>query len=59
MLKPKRQEGEIAIVLIRGKPGAILGLDDGIFVRSTSPLRSKRDIYVVSERACKLFRPMP
>lgn len=59
LLKPKRQEGEIAIVLVRGKPGAILGLDEGIFVRSTSPLRSKRDIYVMSERACKLFRPMP
>ena len=49
----------IVQVLIRGKPSAILGLDEGIFVRSTSPLRSKRDIYVMSERACKLFRPMP
>lgn len=57
LIKPKRQNDEIAVVLIRGKPGAIQGLDEGIFVRSVSPLRTKRDVYVMSERACKLFQP--
>lgn len=54
LIKPLVEKSKIQIVLISGKPGAINGLDEGIFVSSRG---EKRDncIYVMSETAFKLF----
>lgn len=54
-IKPKRKNDEIVIVLIKGKPGIITGLDEGIFISSRNKLKTKNDIYVMSESAFKLF----
>ncbi len=56
-VKPFHESDEIVIVLIKGKPGAILGLDDNGFVSSRGTQRTKNDIYVMSDAAFKLFNP--
>lgn len=55
LVKPVREKGEIAIVLIKGKPNCICGLDENGFVSSRSALKKDTDIYVMSEAAFKLF----
>ncbi len=58
LLKPERKPDEIAVVVIKGKPGTITGLDEGIWVSAKNgKLRSKNDIFVMSEAAFKLFEP--
>lgn len=57
LIKPKREEDEIVIVLIKGKPAVITGLDDNGFVSSRGTLKSKHDIFVMSDAAFKLFTP--
>ena len=58
LLKPRREDGEITLVVIKGKPGIITGLDEGIFVSAKKGrLNSKSDIFVMSEAAFKLFSP--
>ena len=54
--KPKRQGAEIVVVLIKGKPSVIVGLDENGFVSSRSALSSPHDIYVMSEAALKNFK---
>ena len=54
-IKPAFQEGKTAIVIIKGKPGVITGLDEGIFVSSRGTPKSKNCVYVMSEGAFKLF----
>ena len=56
LFKPTRARDEIVAVVIKGKPGTIAGLDEGIWVSAKNGvLRSKRDIFVMSEAAFKLF----
>ena len=56
LIKPKRRSDEIVIVLIKGKPGNITGLDNGIFVSAArGGLKKKTGIYVMSESAFKQF----
>ena len=55
LIKPKSSEGNRAIVIIRGKPATITGLDEGIVVSSRCEAKNKEDIYVMSETAFKLF----
>ena len=55
LIKPKRDRDEIVIVLIKGKPGVITGLDEGHFVSAHGEVRSEDDIYVMSEAAFKVF----
>ena len=55
LIKPIREKGEIAIVLISGKP-SFRGLDEGIFVSSRCKLHTEKDVYVMSETAFKLFK---
>ncbi len=57
LIKPKRETGSIVIVLIKGKPSAISGLDEGIFVSSRGTRRRDGDVYVMSEAAFKVFVP--
>ncbi len=58
LVKPKRESDEIAIVVIKGKPGAIIGLDEGIWVSAKNGiLQSQNDIFVMSEAAFKIFSP--
>jgi hypothetical protein len=55
MGKPTREKGEIVIVLIKGKPGCICGLDENGFVSSRNTLKNETDIYVMSAAAFKTF----
>jgi len=54
-IKPKRAPGETVIVLIKGKPGMITGLDEGHFVSAHGVIKGDGDIYVMSEAAFKVF----
>lgn len=57
LIKPYREEDETVIVLIKGKPSLIVGLDENGFVSARGIPKSKSDIYVMSESAFKLFAP--
>ena len=57
LIKPYREEDETVIVLIKGKPSLIVGLDANGFVSARGIPKSKSDIYVMSESAFKLFAP--
>ena len=58
LVKPTRGEDEITLVVIKGKPGGITGLDEGIWVSAKNgKLKSDRDIFVMSEAVFKLFSP--
>ncbi|MBQ2118376.1 MAG: hypothetical protein II192_04905, partial [Clostridia bacterium] len=54
-IKPIPQNDETPIVIVKGKPGLITGLDEGIFVSSRGIPKSKNSVYVMSEAAFKLF----
>lgn len=57
LVKPKRERGSVVIVLIKGKPSCISGLDEGFFVSSRGIPRQDTDVYVMSEAAFKVFAP--
>jgi len=58
LVKPARAKDEITIVVIKGKPGIIVGLDEGTWVSSNKGrLGSEKDIFVMSEAVFKLFSP--
>ncbi|MBR7184413.1 MAG: helix-turn-helix transcriptional regulator [Clostridia bacterium] len=57
LIKPQGTPGEITVLLIKGRPGMITGLDEGIFTASRSPLRRADGVFVMSEPAFKLFVP--
>ena len=56
LIKPKCVKDERAILIIRGKPAEISGLDEGIFVSAKREAKDNEDIYVMSETAFKLFK---
>jgi DNA-binding Xre family transcriptional regulator len=58
LVKPERSADETVIVLIKGKPSVIIGLDENGFVSSRGTKKSSTDIYVMSEAAFKLFTPI-
>lgn len=55
LIKPPRTPDETTIVLIKGKPGIILGLDENGFVSARGECKKPTDVYVMSEAAFKLF----
>lgn len=56
LVKPERHPDETVIVVIKGKPGTITGLDEGIWLSSRREAsKSPKDIFVMSEAAFKLF----
>lgn len=57
LIKPTREPDETVIVLIKGKPALIGGLDEGRFRSSRGYLLNDSDVYVMSEAAFKLFEP--
>ena len=57
ILKPKRDGDETVIVLIKGRPSVISGLDENGFVSSRGVRKSRSDVYVMSEAAFKVFVP--
>lgn len=57
LIKPQRTPGEIVVVVIRGKPSMITGLDEGCFVSAKRELKKTSDIYVMSEAAFRAFVP--
>lgn len=57
LIKPQGKKKSTVIVLIKGKPSAITGLDEGIFVSSRGTRRKETDVYVMSEAAFKAFEP--
>ena len=59
IVKPERAKDEIAIVVIKGKPGVITGLDEGIWVSvKNGKLKGESDIFVMSEAVFKVFSPL-
>jgi DNA-binding Xre family transcriptional regulator len=59
LVKPERSNGEIAIVVIKGKPGVMIGLDEGIWVSAKNGnLKGERDIFMMSEAVFKVFSPL-
>ena len=59
LIKPKPTAEEITIVLIIGKPGVIVGLDENGFISARGTRKADTDVYVMSEAAFKLFSPPP
>ena len=58
LVKPTRAADEIAIVVIKGKPSIISGLDEGVWVSAAyGKLKGKNDIFVMTEASFKLFSP--
>lgn len=57
LIKPCRGNDEVTVVLIKGKPAVIVGLDENGFVSSRGIRKNQSDIYVMSEAAFKLFVP--
>ena len=58
LVKPERARDEIVLVVIKGKPGVIVGLDEGIWISAKKGrLDSPKDIFVMSEAVFKLFSP--
>ena len=55
LVKPPRNREEIEIVLVRGKPHVIEGLDENGFVSSRGRRQKDTDVFVMSEAAFKLF----
>ena len=55
LVKPPRTPDETVIVLIKGKPGILMGLDENGFVSSRGTKKKPTDVYVMSEAAFKLF----
>lgn len=56
LVKPERAKEEITFAVIKGKPGVIVGLDEGIWVSAKKGrLDSLKDIFVMSEAVFKLF----
>ncbi|MBR7116111.1 MAG: hypothetical protein IKC87_00160 [Clostridia bacterium] len=53
-LKPQRDKNAITVVIIRGTPGNITGLDDGIF-RSHLATPEKNYIYLMTEKNLTKF----
>lgn len=57
LTKPPRSVEETVIVLIKGKPAVIEGLDENGFVSSRGTPKKETDVYVMSEAAFKIFTP--
>ena len=57
LIRPKGSADETVIVLIKGKPGVIKGLDENGFVSSRGIRKNPTDVYVMSEAAFKAFSP--
>ena len=55
LVKPPRSVEETVIVLIKGKPAVIEGLDENGFVSSRRIPKKETDVYVMSEAAFKIF----
>ncbi len=58
LLRPERTKDVISLVVIKGKPGIIAGLDEGIWVSAKKRrLSNDKEIFVMSEAIFKLFSP--
>lgn len=57
LIKPRTEAGEIGILVIKGKPGVIIGLDENGFVSARGARKKGTDVFVMSEAAFKAFAP--
>lgn len=58
LVKPARAADETAIVVIKGKPSLISGLDEGIWVSAErGKAKTPKDVFVMTEAQFKLFVP--
>ena len=57
VIKPPRGTGEIVIVVIKGHPSVICGLDENGFVSAGGMRRRDTDVYVMSEMAFRQLSP--
>lgn len=56
LMRPKATKDEIAIVVIKGKPAMMVGIDDHGFVSQKGTRKSDKDILVMTEASFKLFQ---
>ena len=57
LIKPQQASDDITIVLIKGKPAVIVGLDEEGFISSRGIRKKATDIFVMSETAFQIFTP--
>ncbi len=57
IVRPTRNPEETVIVLLKGKPGLIAGLDANGFVSARGTKKSPSDVFVMSQTAFKMFDP--
>ncbi len=57
--RPVRGEEDVLILLVRGRPAIITGLDEGDFTSARAWPRQRGEILVLSETAFKLFSAPP
>lgn len=57
LIKIQGNDRETVIVLIKGKPEVIIGLDENGFVSSRGIRQKNTDVFVMSEAAFKTFSP--
>jgi DNA-binding Xre family transcriptional regulator len=57
LIKPQKSRDETVIVLIKGKPAVIEGLDENGFISSRGTPKKDTDVFVMSEAAFKIFAP--
>lgn len=56
LVRPKGKPNEKVIVLIKGKPAIITGLDDNGFVSARGIPKRDSDVYVMTEAEFKVFK---
>ena len=57
LIKPQKSRDETVIVLIKGKPAVIEGLDENGFISSRGTPKKDTDVFIMSEAAFKIFAP--
>ena len=57
LIKPRAEAGEVGILVVKGKPGIITGLDENGFISARGTRKKGSDVFVMSEAAFKAFAP--
>lgn len=55
LVRPKTEKGTTVLVLIKGNPSMIVGIDDNGFVSPEGTKKKETDVYVMTEAAFKPF----
>lgn len=55
LVRPTPQKGDVSLVVLKGKPDLITGLDDNGFVSAQGKVKKDTNIYVITEAEFKTF----